>query len=241
MNENTVEVGDLAVELYITKRQDEGCMCRKATEYEDMYLGFDVVVVKTDESVEYVDVKNRSHNICGILVLDTARFRGRKPFASGTLASHVYIANEDKQITIVEYFSEFVYDYNKIHLLRKIITELESVDFKATFASGRPKELVTKLMPYKKKFVDILKFPWELKFEEFCVLENRTTNKDQWYRMYYGEGKTPIIDYKANHITFSIQPSGKSSPITNEKIEAQTNFLSSALEKVLIKNKKDVS
>lgn len=74
MNINTVEVGDLAVDAYIAKRTLEGCTCIKATEYQDRYLGFDVQVIKPDGSIEYVDVKNRSHNICGRLMFETGRF-----------------------------------------------------------------------------------------------------------------------------------------------------------------------
>ena len=239
MNQNTIEAGGIAVDFYIAKRITEGCTCRKATKREDMFLGFDVVVVKPDGIVELVDVKNRSHNICCRLMLDSWKFYGRKPFAAGTMATHIYIADEDVQVTLLDYYNSFVFEYENVHMIQQIITELQFVDFKPYFQTYNEKRLISFLMGYKNKFTKILRHPWEFKFDDMHVDYDKEGKK--WFREYKSESGEKLIDRTADHLAFALIPSGKSNPQSIADAEVAGDHLTRLFEEVKNKNKKDVS
>jgi len=240
MNENTVEIGNTAMESLIAKCEREGVPWRFATPYEDMYLGFDMVLLPENENSMYVDVKNRSHNICGRLSFKTWRFHGRKPFSGTTLATHIYIEDTDDVMSLVDYFSNFVFEETKIHLLREWITDLEYTDLKPVLLKWDPRRLLAELMKHKEKFRSILKHPWELRFDEGYVDKDPQTNENRWYRMYEDEKGKKIVDYKADHLVFAFLPTGNSRPDTPESIAQQSSDLSKAYEN-MINKKKDVS
>lgn len=229
MNLATIEIGDAAVEIFITWCANRSWKCRKASEFEDKMYGYDVVVTMENGIEIFVDVKNRSHNICGRLVFETGKFYGRKPFAPGTWATHIFVADEEKLISVPEYFESFVLFRETAPTLRRIITEMEHTDFKRVLSSKKQGELTRKMMEFKVQFQNILRPPWEFVFDSFVYEDHPRLEKGkQWFRVYKDDENLSIIDYNADHMVCAFLPTGRSSPLTHSKINKMTDSLSDA-------------
>jgi len=228
MHKNTIDAGEIGVEIFKEFCKEKGWNCHQASDFEDQERGIDYWVMLPDGIKIGVDIKNRAHNIFARLNLDTGRFSVRRPFSVATLASHIFLADTKELIALPDYLDSFVLEPSYVSGFRRTIYSMRKIDWKGKFDKRDNDLFVSTVMSFKNDLKLVLCPPWEFRFDDIFVAED-----GRILCRYEGSDGKKYVNKETRELTFFFASTNRYEPLTEKSINSANQILDN-----LKKNKK---